>query len=195
MRPVWWGRAARRELQDLRAEVERLRALVEPSRSGTGDGVERAASSSVHPTAKLVGTDGRTIRIGERTRILRHAEILGPVTIGDGCFVNRDCYIRPNVTVGDGCSIGPFVRLVTDTHRLGPAEHRAGPGSYPPIVVGDGVWIGASVTILGGVTVGSGAVVAAGAVVRHDVPPNTLVGGVPAGVIRSLEQPDGPGAS
>lgn len=53
-----------------------------------------------------------------------------------------------------------------------------------PIHIGNHVWIGARATILKGVTIGDGAVVAAGAVVNKDVPPNTLVGGVPARIIK-----------
>jgi acetyltransferase-like isoleucine patch superfamily enzyme len=55
-----------------------------------------------------------------------------------------------------------------------------------PITIEDGVWIASRVTLLPGVTVGTGAVVAAGAVVRRDVPPHTLVGGVPSRVLRDL---------
>lgn len=56
-----------------------------------------------------------------------------------------------------------------------------------PVVIGNGVWIGANVTILGGVNIGDGAVVAAGAVVTKDVPAKTLVGGVPAKIIKQLQ--------
>jgi acetyltransferase-like isoleucine patch superfamily enzyme len=58
-----------------------------------------------------------------------------------------------------------------------------------PIRIEDGVWIGSRVTVLPGVTIGAGAVIAAGAVVNRDVPPDTLVGGVPARVLRHLDEP------
>ena len=58
--------------------------------------------------------------------------------------------------------------------------------SYAPIHIGKNVWIGANATVLAGVTIGDGAVVAAGAVVRKDVEPNTIVGGVPAKVIKKI---------
>lgn len=59
---------------------------------------------------------------------------------------------------------------------------------YAPIKLGKSVWVGSNATILAGVTIGDWAVVAAGAVVTRDVPPLTIVGGVPAKVIRKIDQ-------
>jgi acetyltransferase-like isoleucine patch superfamily enzyme len=59
--------------------------------------------------------------------------------------------------------------------------------SYAPIHIGKNVWIGANATVLAGVTLGDGAVIAAGAVVTKNVEPNTIVGGVPAKVIKKIE--------
>ncbi|MBR1692050.1 MAG: sugar O-acetyltransferase, partial [Lachnospiraceae bacterium] len=60
-------------------------------------------------------------------------------------------------------------------------------GIAKPITIGNDVWIGGNVTILPGVTIGNNVVVAAGAVVTHDVPDNCLVGGVPAKILKQLE--------
>ena len=92
------------------------------------------------------------------------------------------------MTIGDHVYFGHDVAVLTAIHKLGdrwrpswalhsPNRSRSEAGS----------WIGARAVILGGVTIGEGAVVAAGAVVTRSVPPNTLVGGVPAVVIRELE--------
>lgn len=175
--------ALEQRIEMLEAQVETLkpRSWVRPEGVITGGGVR------VHPTCTIIASDGRTVRIGGRTRILRGAEIVGPVTIGAGCFINRDAYIRANVTIGRNCNIGPFVRLATDSHELGGASRRAGRNTFDPIIVGDGTWIGANVTVLGGVTIGEGCVVAAGAVVTRDVPANSMIGGVPAKVIKTLD--------
>lgn len=144
--------------------------------------------SIIDPSAALwTGSAERAISIGTDCTVRRGAEWTGPITVGNRTVFNRDSYLRANVTIGDRVNIGSFARFVTDSHQLGGTYRRAGKGSFPPIVVGDGAWIGVSVTILGGVTIGEGAVVAAGAVVTKDVPPHTLVGGVPAKIIRELD--------
>lgn len=109
--------------------------------------------------------------------------------IGARCFVNSPLFVdaAAPVTLGDGVSVGHHSVLVTTDHAVGGADFRAGEIQVAPITVEDGAWIAAGVTLLPGVTVGAGAVVAAGAVVTKDVPPHTLVGGVPAKFIRRLE--------
>ena len=92
-----------------------------------------------------------------------------------------------DVSIGDNCDIGPRVSLVTGSHRMGGLEGRAaGEGYSESICLEDGVWLGASVTVLGGVTIGAGSMVAAGALVREDVSTNVVVAGVPAKVVRNI---------
>lgn len=134
------------------------------------------------PNTKFEGP----VAIGANVFIARNADILGPVTIGNNVFINRDAYIRKETIIEDGVSIGPFVRIITDSHQIGSPKQRAGNGRVDPINIGEGSWIGASVTILGGVTIGPGSVIAAGSLVRSDVAPNTLFGGVPARFIRQI---------
>ncbi len=110
------------------------------------------------------------------------------VRFGAHCWINTGLRLdaRDAITLGDHVVIGPDVMFVTSTHDYGGPDHRAGRLTAAPIVVEAGAWLGARCTILPGVTVGRGAVIAAGAVVHRDVPPNTLVGGVPARVLREL---------
>lgn len=109
------------------------------------------------------------------------------IRVGRNVFVNQNCtfYDLGGLDIGDDVMIGPNVSLITTGHPLDPAERRAATIGRP-IVIGRNVWIAAGATVIGGVTVGENSVVAAGSVVTRDVPPNTLVGGNPARVIRSL---------
>ncbi|WP_421916986.1 sugar O-acetyltransferase [Mesorhizobium sp.] len=112
----------------------------------------------------------------------------GPdITVGRNVFVNQNCtfYDLGGLDIGDDVMIGPNVSLITSGHPIEPSRRRAGV-TAKPIVIGRNVWIAAGATVIGGVTVGENSVVAAGSVVTRDVPPNTLVGGNPARVIRSL---------
>lgn len=121
---------------------------------------------------------------------VRPAGSAGNLTIGEGTFINArfSCATgETRVVIGRHCAIGPDVSLETHSHNLVWNPTEGWGGRSEPITIGDRAWIGAGSTILGGVTIGSGAVVAAGAVVTKDVPPATLVGGVPARVIRRLE--------
>ena len=151
------------------------------------DWVHVGVGAKLAPGGALWASESREIFIGELTNIYRNFEIMGPVTIGSRSFINRDAYIRSHVTIGNEVSIGPFVRLITDSHEIGASSHRAGKNKADPIHIGDGCWVGAGATILGGVHVGRGSVVAAGSVVVSDVPENVLVAGVPARIVRTLD--------
>lgn len=109
------------------------------------------------------------------------------LVIGRGVFINACCQFQDHagVVLGDCSQIGHAVVFATLNHYLDPEERKFTHGA--PIVVGRNVWIGSNATILQGVTIGDNAVVAAGAVVTHDVPENTIVGGVPAKVIKKIE--------
>jgi acetyltransferase-like isoleucine patch superfamily enzyme len=107
--------------------------------------------------------------------------------VGANVFINHGCTLNDmgGIEIGADCMLGPNVSLLTAGHPTPVADRRAGI-TVAPIVLGANVWIGAGATVLGGVTIGEGAVVAAGAVVTRDVPPATLVAGVPARPVRSL---------
>jgi len=122
------------------------------------------------------------------------------IHVGNGCFVNYNCTLLDvaPITLGDGVWLGANVTLATPNHPF-IAEERL-PADYPdgfhdleyasPITIKDGCWICSSATICGGVTIGENSIVAAGAVVTKDVPPNSIAAGVPATVIRQIDEGD-----
>ncbi len=114
----------------------------------------------------------------------------GHLRTGARCYLNSPLFVDTTapVTLGDGVSLGHHAVIITIDHAVGTGQFRAGALSSRPVAIGDGAWIAAGATLLPGVTVGEGAVVAAGAVVTRDVPPHTLVGGIPARVIRTLTE-------
>jgi len=107
--------------------------------------------------------------------------------IGRNVFINQNCtmYDLGGIDIADDVMIGPNVSLITSGHPVAPSQRRAGV-TASPIVIQRNVWIAANVTVIGGVTIGENSVVAAGSVVTKDVPADTLVGGNPAKVIRSI---------
>ena len=90
------------------------------------------------------------------------------------------------IAIGDNILIGHNVVLATLNHNI--CVSKRSELFAAPIVIEDDVWIGANVTITSGVTIGKGSIVAAGAVVTKDVPEYSIVGGVPAKVIRELTE-------
>ena len=109
------------------------------------------------------------------------------ITVGRNVFINQNCtfYDLGGLEIADDVMIGPNVSIITSGHPLEPSQRRACVIAKPIVIERD-VWIAAGATIIGGVTVGENSVVAAGSVVTKDVPSNTLVGGNPARVIRSI---------
>ena len=122
------------------------------------------------------------------------------ISVGKDCFVNYGCTfldVAP-ITLGDDVWIGANVTLAPPMHPY-LAEERI-IREYPdgihdleyakPITIRNNCWISSGVIISGGVTVGENSIIAAGAVVTRDVPPDCIVGGVPARVIRKLDEND-----
>ena len=114
------------------------------------------------------------------------------VTFGDDVFVNVGFTLVDDVevTIGSRVMIAPNVTITVTGHPVHP-ELRAGMAQFSaPVVIEDDVWLGAHVVVLPGVTIGAGSIVGAGSVVTKDVPPNVVVGGVPARVLRSITDED-----
>ena len=108
------------------------------------------------------------------------------ITVGRNVFINSGCTFQDQggISLGDGTLVGHQVSIATINHDMDPEKR--GSMTFRPVTIGKDVWIGDHASILPGVTIGDGAVVAAGAVVTKDVPPRTVVGGVPARVIRQI---------
>lgn len=131
---------------------------------------------------------GRLVRIW--SNVFRTRLAVGPgaqLTIGNNCRLNGTTIAATyKVKIGNNCRLAPFSHIMdSDYHDLNDREQ---PGQQAAVVLEDDVWIGTRSIVLRGVTIHRGAVVASGAVVTKDVPPYTVVGGVPAKVIRKIEQ-------
>ncbi|RKY12096.1 MAG: acyltransferase [Planctomycetota bacterium] len=112
------------------------------------------------------------------------------IKIGNRTWVNSLVFFDATgkIVIGDKVSIGFQASLITSTHEIGPPDCRCGDVCSEDIVIENGVWIGSCATIGPGVTIGAGSIVSAGAVVMRSMPPNRLIAGSPARVIRKLEE-------
>lgn len=110
------------------------------------------------------------------------------IHLGKQFYANHNCTIldAAPVHIGDNVLFGPNVTISTTSHPMDANLRSQGMTEAQPIHIGHKVWIGMGAQILPGVSIGDEAVIAAGAVVTHDVPAKTLVGGVPAKLIRQL---------
>jgi maltose O-acetyltransferase len=141
------------------------------------------------------------VQIGARSLIqgkMRLTGIGNPcelLTIGEDTLITGGLHVDlgARVRIGDMVRIGHDVSLLTINHAVGPQHFRAGVSFFAEICIEDGCWLASRCTVLPGVTIGAGAVVAAGSVVTRNVPPHTLVAGVPARVIRELADEGEPG--
>jgi phosphonate metabolism protein (transferase hexapeptide repeat family) len=156
----------------------------------------KLAETFVHESVRL-----REAQIGRRCEVLQNTRI-EYASLGDYSYLGENCDIA-DAAIGKFTAIANSVRIGAPNHPMGRAsQHRFTycPEYYEPtttrdreffagrrgdrVIVGNDVWIGHAAILLPGVTVGDGAVIAAGAVVSRDVPPYTVVGGVPARPIR-----------
>jgi maltose O-acetyltransferase len=116
------------------------------------------------------------------------------ISIGNNSYICRGTFLDgyEKISIGNNVSVAFQVTFITSTHELGTDQKRAGKTIGAPIVVEDGVWIGARAIISPGTVIGAGSVVSAAAALMHSVPPNSLVAGVPARVIKRLDPVNAP---
>jgi acetyltransferase-like isoleucine patch superfamily enzyme len=109
------------------------------------------------------------------------------IRLGKNVFINHACTFLDlgGIIIEDDVLIGPKVNLITENHPVEPSKRNH--LDLKSIHVKKNAWIGAGATLLPGVTIGENSIVAAGAVVNRDVPPNAIVGGVPAKVLKSID--------
>lgn len=128
---------------------------------------------------------------GERIRLRMPLKVYRPdqMTVGEDVDIGEFVVIRANggLQIGDRVLIAANTTITTRGHPKDTPRH--GRVEDAPIIIEDDVWIGANAVILPGVTIGKGAIVGAGAVVTRDVPPDTVVGGVPARTLSIIHSP------
>ncbi len=128
--------------------------------------------------------------IGEGSKIGTFVEIQKNATIGKNCKISTHTFICEGVQIEDNCFIGHNVTFINDkyprsTNDDGSMQTEAD-WKVVKTIIKKGASIGSSSTILCGVTIGENAIVGAGSVVTKDVPPRTIVAGVPAKIIREI---------
>jgi acetyltransferase-like isoleucine patch superfamily enzyme len=123
-------------------------------------------------------------------------DFFGKVTMGYRVHFQPNCHVsvREELTIGDYSIFGEGVSIHDEMHIATRGSDPISDRGFitKPISIGRNVWVGAKVTILSGVHIGDNAVIGANAVVTHDVPAYTVVGGVPARVIRTIQPLDEP---
>ena len=131
------------------------------------------------------------VKVAKSARIVSSVKIVGTgeLSIGDDTFIGHYVSIfcsPPGISIGSYVDIAPNVVIVNGTHQVDmDGLHTAGKGVCNRIIIEDGVWIGASATILTGVKIGKKSIIAAGAVVNSDVPEYSISAGVPAKTIKT----------
>jgi acetyltransferase-like isoleucine patch superfamily enzyme len=131
------------------------------------------------------------IHLGSNVIIARHVQFSSELSSGE-CYINDDVWINcnckidfsGNVEIGSNCTLSEGVYIQTHDHRLS-ARSKPQPA---PIIIEDNVWLGTGSCILPSVSkIGSGSIIGAGSVVTKDIPPNSVVAGVPAKIIKTIE--------
>lgn len=167
--------------------------------------LEFGRGSYVKFRINLVGENcikvGENVKIGKRSTLSaweKHGnyEYSPEVKIGNNVEIGDDAHISSSnkIVIGDNVLIGKNVTIIDNSHgktdleslKLPPSKRRI--YSSGPIFIERNVWIGDKATILANVTIGENSIIGANAVVTHDIPPNCIVGGVPAKIIKYINK-------
>lgn len=138
--------------------------------------------------ANLLASAGNGLKITAGVKLANPRNI----TIGDNCYLGDGVQLyawNERITIGNNVLIAAGAQIITRKHGFGDINLPISEQGYvnEPVVIQDNVWIGFRAIILSGVTIGEGSIVGAGAVVTKDVAPYSIVGGVPARVIRKRD--------
>ncbi len=141
----------------------------------------------IAPEANLFAEPGRTIQIDDHSHIAADCFLHGPIRLGQGVSINTSVTMdggRAGIRIGDNSRIAAHCNLFAFNHGMD-AERliKDQPVTSKGIVIGEDVWVGASVCIVDGVHIGDKAIIGMGSVVTRDVPAGTKVAGNPARVI------------
>lgn len=150
-------------------------------------GADLGSGVHVEPNVRLLRHPGN-VHIGARVMLKEGVRICPAqpdaiIRVGENTTVGYHTFLfaSAGISIGTDCLIAPFCYLVDANHGVATGiPIRKQDMKASSIAIGDGVWLGAKVTVLPGVTIGSGAVIAAGAVVLEDVPDNAIAAGMPA---------------
>lgn len=151
----------------------------------------RGRLSVIHHSVRMDTPPYRKFRLGDYSVIESFACInnaVGDIIIGDYTRVGLHNTVIGPVTIGSHVNLAQGITVTALNHNFTDSEKRIDEQgvSTMPIVIEDDVWIGANAVVLPGVRIGTHSVVAAGAVVTKDVPPHSIVAGVPAKVIKKI---------
>jgi len=151
----------------------------------------RGRGSKVYRSVRMDTPPYRRFWLGRRSVVESYCCInnaVGDVTIGDYSRIGIHCTVIGPVSIGSHVNLAQGITVTALNHNFSDTTQRIDQQGITtrPVVIADDVWIGANAVILPGVTIGQHAVVAAGAVVTKDVPPYSVVGGVPATVLKKL---------
>lgn len=171
--PWWYSRQG----ECLEKQKERQQQLIDEAGAQFGEGCFVSSIAQVFTTS---------LKMGDRSWIAANTNIQGDLVMGEDSTINMYTVLEGSVTIGSGVRIAPHCVIMAANHGfedLEPPIFRQ-PCVCEGIVIEDDVWVGAQVTILDGVRIGAHSVIAAGAVVSRDVAPYSIVGGVPARLIK-----------